>query len=153
MLQEIAKDEAKEAISAAGVERFVEASACSVDTRLAVKVSSVAATRACGCKRLTSSSRPSSVTQTRSTRWISASKASPSNKEASWEVSTVTSGLRLSILAFAASTLCGAHRQSKGRREVREDLSTLAASEHGPEVQSTALSADRTVPCGMWTQE
>ena len=108
VLEQIAEDVAQVAVRAAGVEGRVQAAACVVEACLRPPtgdyVSAAAATSRAKEGVRTRLSRSISVAQTMSTPARSCSRAAFSSTAASECVSTATRGLRLSILALAAST-------------------------------------------------
>lgn len=107
MIQQITKDVTEEAISSPRIQRLSRPSASIIRTNLCeYLVTQCDDDEFGGSQRLTRKSRSESVIHTRSTPSTNASNSSRSSADRDVIVSTTTSGLRLSIRAFAAFTRC-----------------------------------------------
>jgi hypothetical protein len=107
MIQQITKDVTEEAISSPRIQRLSRPSASIIRTNLCeYLVTQCDDDEFGGAQRLTRKSLSESVIHTRSTPSTNASNSSRSSADRDVIVSTTTSGLRLSIRAFAASTRC-----------------------------------------------
>jgi hypothetical protein len=105
MIQQITKDVTEQAISSPRIQRLSRPSASIIRTNLCeYLVTQCDDDEFRGAQLLTRKSLSESVIHTRSTPSTNASNLSRSSADGDVMVSTTTSGLRLSIRAFAAST-------------------------------------------------